>query len=89
MKAIINGLLYDTGKAKMLLEGIFLLEVGEIYILPYKTPKGRYFTVRTRINNNSVDEDLLVPQTEENIKSMISRTSTDLYIKIFGEVEEA
>lgn len=89
MKAIIDGLLYDTDKAKMLLEGIFPLKVGKTYLLPYKTPKGRYFTVKTKIKDNSIEESLLTPQTETEIKSMICRESVDLYIKIFGEVEEA
>lgn len=89
MKAIINGLLYDTDKAKMLLEGIYPLEVGKTYMLPYKTPKGRYFTVETEIKDNSIKESRLTPQTETEIKSMIYGTSVDLYIKIFGEVEDA
>lgn len=89
MKKIVNGLLYDTDKAKMLLEGIFPLELGRTYIFPYKTPKGRYFTVETKIKDNSIEESLLIPRTETEIKSMICNTSVDLYIKIFGEVEEA
>ena len=89
MKAIINGLLYDTDKAKMLLEDIFPLEIGKTYMLPYKTPKGRYFTVMTKIKDNGIEESLLAPKTETEIKSMICRTSVDLYIKIFGELEDA
>ena len=89
MRVIINDLLYDTDKAKMLAEGLYSFEIGQTYVLPYKTPKGRYFIARTCVTAEGFEPDCLIPSIETQVKDLISKTSVDLYIKIFSEPEEA
>lgn len=93
MKAIIDNKLYDTEKAKKVIEfrrsGTKTVDCwGTLMNLPYrhditlyKTAKGNYF---------EVDEDDKVIQvvTEERVKKILTDIDPDLYIKLFGEVEE-
>ena len=93
MKAIIDNKLYDTEKAEKLIEfkrsGTKTVECwGALMNLPYrhditlyKTAKGNYFEV------DEVDNVIRVV-TEEQVKKLLTNIDPDLYIKLFGEVEE-
>ena len=75
MKAIINGLLYDTAEAKIGFEddcGVFTV---------YKTKDNRIF-----MTNNIADT---IETDTDKIKETLGSLSPDGYIEIFGEVEEA
>ena len=74
MKAIINGLLYDTEKSE-------LLAKCEYYSV-WKTKIGRYFLTN--------DSEGYVKETNcHAIQDFLGRRYPDEYIKVFGRVEEA
>lgn len=93
-KAIINRKLYDTEKAEFLC----LFRDGRILL---KTKSGNYFSCAQDIK--SVSEEKmdgivetvtishydLMEETEEAVRGYIGIYELDLYIKLFGEVEEA
>lgn len=93
-KAIINGKLYDTEKAEFLCQ----FKDGRILL---KTKRGNYFSCVQDIksaNEEKMDEIVetvtishfdLREETEESVKGYIGIHELDLYIKLFGEVEEA
>lgn len=80
---IVNGLLYDTSKAKQL--RIFFGECsGDSYPMRralYRTKNNRFFVV-TRSNKS------ITPIDESEAKRILSR-SPDEYQEIFGKVDEA
>ena len=75
MKRIVKGLLYDTDKATQI--HIDPLSRSRLYV----TPEGRFFTM--------YPNGEIVPKTEENAKIYLGARDVDMYIKLFGEVEEA
>lgn len=93
-KAIINGKLYDTEKAGFLC----LFKGGRVLL---KTKNGNYFSCAQDIrsvNEEKIDDIVenvtisyydLREETEESAKSYMGIHELDLYIKLFGEVEEA
>lgn len=93
-KAIINGKLYDTEKAEFLCP----FKDGRILL---KTKNGNYFSCAQDIRSVSEEkiEEIveivtishynLREETEEYAKCYIGIHELDLYIKLFGEVEEA
>ncbi len=93
-KAVINGKLYDTEKAEFLC----LFKGGRILL---KTKNGNYFSCVQDIrsaNEEKMDEIVetitishydLREEIEEAVKGYIGIYELDLYIKLFGEVEEA
>lgn len=93
-KVIINGKLYDTEKAEFLCP----FKDGRILL---KTKNGNYFSCVQDIrsaNEEKMDEIVeaittsyfdLREETEEAAKRYIGILEPDLYIKLFGEVEEA
>lgn len=93
MKAIINNKLYDTEKAEKVIEfrrsGMKTSELwGTTMNLPYrhditlyKTAKGNYFEV-------DEDDKVLRVVSEAQVKELLTNIDPDLYIKLFGEVEE-
>lgn len=93
-KAIINGKLYDTEKAEFLCP----FKDGRVLL---KTKNGNYFScvqdIRS-VNEEKTDEIVetvtisyynLREETKEYVKWYIGIHELDLYIKLFGEVEEA
>lgn len=84
MKAILKGKLYDTEKAEFLYalsipQNDFCDTVNEFNV--YKTSKGNIFAEHKNAK-------CLV--SENILKTVLSRPDcVDIYIKIFGEVEEA
>lgn len=93
-KAIINGKLYDTEKAEFLCP----FKDGRILL---KTKNGNYFScvqdIRS-VNEEKIDEIVetvtisrydLREETKEAVKGYMGIHELDLYIKLFGEVEEA
>lgn len=84
MRAILNNKLYDTEKADFLIalsipQNNFGGDVDELNI--YKTKSGNIFV-------ENVTQDCLVG--ENKLKTILSRQDcVDIYINIFGEVEEA
>ena len=93
-KAIINEKLYDTQKADFLC----LFKDGRILL---KTKNGNYFSCVQDIKSVSeerMDEIVetvtvshydLREETKASVKNYIGIHEQDLYIKMFGEVEEA
>ena len=73
MRAIINGLLYDTEKAEIVWKS------DSFYLDLYKTKNNRFFMMFNR--NIIVDEN--------KIKEFFGIRYPDKYIELFGEVEEA
>ena len=74
MKKIVNGLLYDTDKAEK------IMEFASRRV--YKTANGRLF-----MTHDVLDQ---ITCTNMNlIKTFIGENNADLYIKLFGEVQEA
>lgn len=73
MRAIINGLLYDTEKAEIVWKS------DSFYLDLYKTKNNRFFMMFNR--NIIVDEN--------KIKEFFGIQYPDKYIELFGEVEEA
>lgn len=84
MKAILNGKLYDTEKADLIWR--ISLPTNDIHegfneFNIYKTVKGNIFAEHK-------NGECLV--NENTLKSILQRPDcVDIYIKIFGEVEEA
>lgn len=75
MKQIIDGKLYDTEKCKFIAEFVLHEENFEIY----KTPKGSYIGYKP-VEKMIIDQ----PRT----KMIIGYADADLYIKLYGDVEE-
>lgn len=93
MIAIINNKLYDTEKAEKIIEFRRRVNEGEIMnsgmcYVPfhnfslYKTAKDNYFEYDEKANK-------INPISESTAKNIIRETYPDIYIKLFGEVEEA
>lgn len=94
IKAIINGKLYDTEKAD------FVCPFGGRSVL-FKTKKGNYFSCKKNVFTHSErkQEEIIdtvetiysdpEEETIEAVKSYIGIYEFELYIKLFGEVEEA
>lgn len=84
MRAVLNNKLYDTEKAEFLYavsipQNDFCDAVNEFNI--YKTAKGNIFA------EHKNGECLI---SESTLKSILQRPDcVDIYIKIFGEVEDA
>lgn len=84
MKAILNNKLYDTEKADFIFrisipKDIFHDDTNEFNI--YKTKKGNVFAEQK-------GEEFLISDTM--LKTILSRPDcVDIYVKVFGEVEEA
>jgi hypothetical protein len=75
MKKVVNGKLYDTDKSQKLFTDPMTKRII------YRTEKGSYFILYPNKE--------LVPKTEDEIKEYIGLHDADLYIRLFGEVEEA
>lgn len=74
MKKIVNSLLYDTDKAEKIME----TDLHSVY----QTSNGRLFIKHDMLNAiTCVDID--------SIKEFIGEHNVDLYIKLFGNVQEA
>lgn len=73
MKAVIKGKLYDTENAQ------YVGKITSAHEL-YKTKKGNFF-VKTQYGISNVDQ--------EEIKEFVGKENGDLYIRAYGEVEEA
>lgn len=74
MKKIANGLLYDTDKAEKIME----CDLHSVY----KTANGRLFMMHDVLDQiTCTDMDL--------IKTFIGENNVDLYIELFGTVQEA
>ena len=73
MKAIINGLLYDTEKANL------ICEPDEHHTM-YMTEKGNLFMLYNGVISCADNETL---------KKFLAEELPDKYIELFGEVEEA
>lgn len=94
-KAIINDKLYDTEKAEELLAFTrrTTTEVRLFTDTPvswpsthmvklYKTAKGRYF-------EHDMTAERIQPVAESTARDIVRECDPDLYVKLFGEVEEA
>lgn len=74
MKAIVNGFLYDTDKARK------IMECG--FHSVYKTVNDRFFITYDALGEiTCTDMDL--------VKDFIGKNNTDLYIELFGTVGDA
>ncbi len=73
MKQIIDGLMYDTDTAEMLLE----YENRKLY----RTEKNNFFIVYSN--------EVITPITEANAKAIIGRVNVDRYLEVFDAPEEA
>ena len=93
MKAIINNKIYDTTKAEAIIDYRRKVNEGEIlnsgvYYCPYhnftlyKTAKGSYF-------EHDKTKDIISVLSEEIARDIVRKLEPDLYIKLFGDVEEA
>lgn len=78
MKAIINGLLYDTEKAEVVCED----SIG--FFTVYKTKNNRVF-----IENKLTEKFSTITTDMNKIKEILGSNFPDKYIELFGEVEEA
>ena len=84
MKAILNNKLYDTEKADFIFrisipKDIFHYDTNEFNI--YKTKNGNIFAEQK-------DAECLIG--DSMLKTILSRPDcVDIYVKVFGEVEEA
>lgn len=81
MKAILDGKLYDTEKSEKLCDFD--------YHTAYRTKNGTLFTVFTHFDENGKRKEIIDNKDQEKIKGAIGLNCPDIYIKIFGEVEEA
>ena len=77
MKAIINGLLYDTEKADC---------IGT-YKNKYLDTSGVYRTKNNRVFVYTAEGEFIVE--ENQVKEIMGKYCPDKYIELFGEVEEA
>ena len=77
MKAIINGLMYDTEKAKIIFE-------PDKYHTMYMTEKGNLFMLYHQSGEKAIS-----CTDNEKLKKILAGKATDKYIELFGEVEEA
>lgn len=77
MKAIIDGLLYDTDKAKI------IFNPDEYHTL-YMTEKGNLFMLYYQSGERSIS-----CTDNEKLKKFLAENAPDKYVEIFGEVEEA
>ena len=84
MKAIIDGKLYDTKKAKNILT--WRRSDFKCLLNLYKTAKDNYFT--TEEYRLYAEMNLKVLPASE-AKCLLMRLDVDKYIELFGEVEEA
>ena len=84
MRAIVNGKLYDTEKAKRIGNTTYLPQIGkyEKHLCVYKTESGNIFA-------EILEEGILLDADE--IKKICSGNpkAVDTYIEIFGMPEEA
>lgn len=94
MKAILDDKLYDTEKADLLYTfrrkvqgspvlwnpGYYYTEHHDFEM--YRTKKNAYFTV-------DQTDKILTSSSEEEAKKICRRIDPDMYIELFGEVEEA
>lgn len=77
MKEIINGKLYDTEKATLVFD-TFITKNGRLLVTSYYITKNlNWFTCNESVGIQVIDEN------------EIGRVNPDLYIILFGEVEEA
>ena len=77
MKAIINGLMYDTEKAKI------IFNPDEYHTL-YMTEKGNLFMAY-----HQLEEKAISCADNEKLKKFLAENAPEKYVEIFGEVEEA
>ena len=78
MKKIINGKLYDTDTAERVYEELYLNKRRTLYL----TTKGSWF-----LFYHAKKE--IVPKTDAEVMEYLGERDADLYIKYFGDVEEA
>lgn len=93
MKAIINDKMYDTEKAEKVIDFRRKVDEGEIlnsgihyttyheFVL-YKTAKGNFF-------EHDTTKDTIAVVTEDIAREIVRQLDPDLYVEMFGEVEEA
>lgn len=74
MKKIVNGLLYDIDKAEKIME----CDLHSVY----KTANGRLFITHDVLNQITCTD-------MDSIKTFIGENNADLYIELFGTVQEA
>lgn len=74
MKKIVNGLLYDTDKSEKIMD----TDSHSVY----QTPNGRLFVTHDVLNEISC-------VNVDSIKEFIGEHNADLYLKLFGNVQEA
>jgi hypothetical protein len=78
MKKIVKGKLYDTEIAERVYEELYFNKRRTLY----RTDKGTWF-IHYHANNE------IVPKTNEEVMEYLGERDVDLYIKYFGEVENA
>jgi len=91
MRAIIDGKMYNTDTADLLLSytrlsSPFMTMMQGKYewdVKLYKTSKGTYFEVEV-----FPGRDTFSIVSEKDVKNTISKLAPDKYIELFGEVEE-
>ena len=79
MKQIINGKLYDTDSAEYVITAKREQQYELIEYDIYKTKNNRYFAY------NKVWQEII---DESKLKQSLGKFFVDLYIELFGEVEE-
>lgn len=80
MTAVIDGKLYDTAKATILLRN----EVPQSAL--YMTQKGAFFIAHQGSDEYSGTIEVV---TEDAAKAMLGKYRPEKYLELFGEVEEA
>ena len=75
MRAIVDGLLYDTDKSEL----VHIDSITKRRL--YRTPGGCFFSM--------YPNGEIVPKTVENTKVYLGEKNVEKYIELFGEVEEA
>ena len=73
MEQVIDGLLYDTEKSELIIKSCITSV--------WKTKNGRYFLTDELTGNMEVNPN--------KVKQLLGRYHPDIYIELFGEVEEA
>lgn len=101
MKKIINGRLYDTETAEMLVdysnhfsyrnfryleETLYQKSTGEYFLHGFGGPMTVY---AEKLENGAISGQAIIPMTEAEAREWTeTHASADQYIAIFGEVEE-
>ena len=98
MRKIINGKMYDTETAKEIVQLEKVGSYNEFIIteILYQKKSGEFFIYREMIGDgdcyevfNWVLNNIISPLSIEQAKEWVLRTDdVDLYVRLFGEVEE-